>query len=289
MVVNFAAQLTYDYAFNDAIISIEGVIGSAFADVFYSSATAESISGGAGSDTVSYAYSQQGVIVDLGSQLSWDGVVNDTFNSIENAIGSGANDTLYGDAGTNTLDGGAGGADAIYGGGGTDTVSYATSQRSVIIDMGSQLTWDGLVNDTLNSIENAIGSAGNDTFYASGGPNTLTGGGGDDFYVFRAGFGVDVITDFTPGNSAHDTIQIAGLGQTYTSLMSHAVQTGADVVITIDANDKLTLQNVVLGSLTSADFVFTNSDTDAMDEAGWLTPMTNPTAPPAMAEQVLFG
>jgi len=71
--------------------------------------------GGGGSDTVSYAGSSTGVIVDLLGQVTWDGTVNDTLSSIENAVGSSRNDALYGDAGNNVLDGGAGGADFISG------------------------------------------------------------------------------------------------------------------------------------------------------------------------------
>src|SRR5260221_7625867 len=54
------------------------------------------------------------------------------------------------------------GADLISGGAGNDTLSYANSASAVIVDLPSQLTWDGTVNDTLSSIENAVGSSKND-------------------------------------------------------------------------------------------------------------------------------
>ena len=59
--------------------------------------------------------------------------------------------------------------------------------------------------DTLNSIENAIGGAGGDTLTGDGAANRiegggggdiLTGGAGDDTFVFGAGLGDDTVTDF---------------------------------------------------------------------------------------------
>ena len=259
VIVDFGAQISWDGRYNDTFTSVEGVVGSAYNDTIYSGAGADRIFGGGGFDTVAYSSSVGPVIVDLGAQLTWDGVVNDTLNSIENAIGSAYDDSLYGDGGANVLDGGAGGADLIYGGGGSDTVSYATSARAVIVDLGSQLTWDGVVNDTLNSIENAIGSSGNDTFYSSGGPNTMTGGGGDDLFLFRPGFGLDVVTDFTAGDGAHhDVLAFYDLGQNYSTLMSHAAQSGDNVVFTLGGS-VLTLLNTTLGSLTPSDFIFSNA------------------------------
>jgi 20S proteasome alpha/beta subunit len=55
---------------------------------FYSDAAANNFAGGPGADTVSYANSATGVIVDLVHQLSWDGHVTDTMSGIENAENS---------------------------------------------------------------------------------------------------------------------------------------------------------------------------------------------------------
>ena len=183
----------------------------------------DSINGGTGIDTVSYASSNTGVIIDLGGQITWDGVANDTLSSIENAIGSSRNDTIYGDGGNNVLDGGNGGTDSINGGTGIDTVSYANSNTGVIIDLGGQITWDGVANDTLSSIENAIGSSRSDTIYGDAGNNVLdggsgidflTGGSGDDTFVFRRGeAGEDTIVDFAGNGAATgDQLQFSGYG-----------------------------------------------------------------------------
>src|SRR4029450_7500173 len=73
----------------------------------------------------------------------------DTYNGIENLIGSAFVDTLTGDANANTLDGGAGndtidggngndiligsaGADTLIGNAGTDTASYVTAAAGLM-------------------------------------------------------------------------------------------------------------------------------------------------------------
>ena len=136
-------------------------------------------------------------------------MANDTLTGIENAIGSPKNDTIYGDAANNVLDGGTGGADSINGGGGTDTVSYAHSSRGVIIDLGGQVTWDGVSNDTLSSIESAIGSSFNDTFYSNALANRFDGGAGIDTVSYAsssAALLIDLGGQVTWDGTANDTL-----------------------------------------------------------------------------------
>ena len=223
VIVDLGAQLTSDGAVTDTLTSIENAVGSGFNDTFYSNALANRFDGGAGNDTVSYAGSSSGVIVDLLGQVTWDGVTNDTLSGIENATGSKFADRLVGDGNDNILDGGAGGADLIQGGGGNDTVSYASSLSGVIVDLAAQLSWDGAVNDTLSSIENATGSSKNDTLYGDAGNNVLdgglgldalTGGSGNDTFVFHRGeANGDTVVDFNGnGAAAGDQFQLSGYG-----------------------------------------------------------------------------
>ena len=233
VVIDLGGQITWDGVANDTLSSIENAIGSSKNDSIYGDAGNnvldggnggnDLIDGGAGIDTVSYASSNLGVVIDLGGQITWDGVANDTLSSIENAIGSSKNDSIYGDAGNNVLDGGNGGTDLIDGGGGSDTVSYASSNLGVVIDLGGQITWDGVANDTLSSIENAIGSSNNDSIYGDAGNNVLDGGagidfltgsGGNDTFVFHRGeAGGDTIADFAGNDAAAgDQLQFSGYG-----------------------------------------------------------------------------
>jgi len=207
----------------DSFISIENILGTNFADVFVSSAAANAFGGGSGSDTISYAGSSAGVIVDMGHGVTWDGSVNDTISGIENIVGSAFNDQLWGDGGDNIIDGGSGGADVLAGFGGFDTVTYANSATGVIIDMGSGVSWDGVVNDQLFAFHGAVGSSHNDDFRGTGGVDVIDGGAGADLllgnddadtFVFRAHEADgDTIVDFAgQGGVLGDNLKFIGYG-----------------------------------------------------------------------------
>ena len=192
-------------------------------------------------------------------------------------IGGSANDTLIGGAGDDYFDGGAG----------FDVVSYAGAGAGVTIDLalgGAQNT-GGAGNDQLISIEGLIGSnfddtlkgdgthnvlliggGGNDTLiggsgddYFDGGAgfDTLTGGGGDDTFLFTKGDGLDVITDFRPGDASGDTLDLKGYGITgFGALQAFMSQVGPDTLIAFDSQDHITLHNVQMNQLNSGDFAF---------------------------------
>jgi hypothetical protein len=62
------------------------------------------------------------MLINLTGQVTTDGIVTDTLSSIENAVGSRFNDTIFGNDLDNVLDGGVDGSDQIFGGLGSDTV-----------------------------------------------------------------------------------------------------------------------------------------------------------------------
>lgn len=164
-----------------------------------SGSTKTTVSGTRGDDTISVG--------------SGGVTINGTFKAVDQAKidagliikGSDGNDTLSGGPGIDTLDGGKGDdtlRDTIdttfIGGLGTDTVDLSGSSTAVAIDLqGSgtvfqnstvsdpgngylQAVLGSAVNGTLQGIENAIGSAGNDWIMGSSAANVLHGGGGDD-------------------------------------------------------------------------------------------------------------
>jgi Ca2+-binding RTX toxin-like protein len=193
---------------------------------------ADTLDGGAGIDTVDYGTSMvgdraalgRGVNVNLaaGTADKWtsgtaSGII-DTLIGIENATGTAQNDTLAGDANANVLAGGAGndllmgrgGNDTLDGGAGQDTADFSGAPLDA--NSGIQvLMWQGLVNtghnangvnqpnmfDTLVSIENAMGTAQNDTLAGNAGANVLNGGAGSDAYLLHtgSGSGADTIVD----------------------------------------------------------------------------------------------
>jgi Ca2+-binding RTX toxin-like protein len=84
----------------------------------------------------------------------------------------------------------------------------------------------------------------------------LVGRGGSDTFVFAPNFGHDLIKDFAVHGAAHDTLQFgSGTFDSFASVLSHAAQSGHDVVISA-GNDTLMLKNTKLGALDSHDFHF---------------------------------
>lgn len=193
----------------------------------------DSLRGGDGSDTAAYGNATGAVTINLATQTGSGADGNDTYVSIENAIGSSYNDSLLGNNGANILEG-SGGNDTVNGGNGSDTASYASASAGVTVDLGivgAQNT-GGAGFDTLISIENLTGSSFNDRLIGNSGVNTIQGGngldvvtlgGGDDTFVAEVGaskvnlktglMSVDIITDFD--GAGNDLIDLSGMGQAF--------------------------------------------------------------------------
>ncbi len=131
--------------------------------------------------------------------------------------------------------------DANFGATPVDTVLTGGADADVLFGHGG--------NDTID------GKAGNDLIVGGTGNDTLTGGTGDDRFVFAAGDGVDVVTDFSPGDASGDLIDLHGYGVTvFNDLQTHMTQAGNDTVIFFDPQNQITLHNVQLAQLNSGDF-----------------------------------
>jgi Ca2+-binding RTX toxin-like protein len=99
------------------------------------------------------------------------------------------------------------------------------------------------------------GNAGIDKIVGGSGDDTLTGGSGNDTFALKSGFGLDTVTDFTAGAASDDVIEIRdGLFANFAALQNASAQVGSDVVITLDASNTITLQNVTLANLHQDDF-----------------------------------
>ncbi len=190
----------------DTLISIESILGSAFADTLRGNADANTLDGGLGADNL-FGFG--------GSDL---------------LIGGGGNDKLDGGSGADTLDGGSGNdtyvvddsSDVIIEGlgAGTDTVNANTSfilgsniEKLTLTGLGDI---DGIANTLANTLTGndgnnilsglggkdiLIAGAGNDTLIGGAGADVLTGGTGEDVFVFDSltvSADKDTIRDFTP-------------------------------------------------------------------------------------------
>jgi Ca2+-binding RTX toxin-like protein len=209
------------------------------------------------------------------------GVGNDTL------IGGVGNDTLNGGAGIDTMTSGLGNDTYLVDnaldvvnesvGGGTDTVfasvNYALSAgteieflrvnsatgltltgnefaNTLVGNVGNDTLRGGAGNDTLN------GGAGNDVLDGGIGNDTMTGGVGSDVFQFLAGFGHDIITDFSSNPVVGvDLLDISSLGITAATFASSVTiaASGVNTLITIGANS-IQLNGVAAATVSATDF-----------------------------------
>lgn len=202
LVVNLA-NLKYSVTTNanvvvtSTIYNVENVIGSNENDRITGNAQNNRLEGRAGDDII------------------YGGAGNDYIDGGYNYWSD--NDQLYGESG-NDLIVGSRYDTYIDGGADIDTVSYKGESRSVLINLATGIgyhgyyssyygTWD--YEDSLISIENAIGSSWNDTIIGSSGNNTISGGAGND--TLNGGNGIDTIDFLTSGYRGVNVSLAAGL------------------------------------------------------------------------------
>ncbi|MEZ5960999.1 MAG: calcium-binding protein [Hyphomonadaceae bacterium] len=133
----------------------------------------DTLIGGDGADTASYAHASGGVTVNLDTGQSGGADGADDLFSIENVMGSNFNDVLVGSSAINT-------------------VSYAAATGGVIVSLATQSSSGGGGEDTITGFENVIGSAFNDVIAGDAGSNLLDGGLGVDLASYSAASGAIV-------------------------------------------------------------------------------------------------
>jgi Ca2+-binding RTX toxin-like protein len=275
---------TLNYGATTASVTVDLAAGTATG--FTSIAGIENVTGGRGNDIL---------------------IGDDNANRLNGGLGD---DIITGGGGNDTLISGNGndwfiatindGNDTYTGGANIDTYDLSGTTAAATVNLQSRTASSAQTgSDSLTGFENVVGSQGNDTITGTTGANVLdgfdgddiinggagsdtligglgndrlTGGAGNDVFVFRSGFGADIITDFHfTGNSfnvnGHDTLDLRGLGITdFADLMGHANATTlngiASTLIQI-GTDSIILQGVTfqqLNSLGSAahvgDFLF---------------------------------
>jgi len=228
---------------------------------------ADLIEGGAGVDTMDYSLRSVGlfVLLDTVANDGQPGEDDNVLPDVEVVLGGSGSDRLIGGNGPNTLSGGGGndfleggaGADTIMGGPGTDQVEYTQ-------DANVTVTLDGVANDGFGggsegdnadadgSVENVLGSPGDDVITGNALNNTITGSTGND--VLNGGAGNDTfVSSLTTVSDGADTI----IGGPDIDTMSYASRT-ANVTVTLNGsaddglsgegdNVQATVENVVGG------------------------------------------
>ncbi|SFT93931.1 Ca2+-binding protein, RTX toxin-related [Pseudovibrio denitrificans] len=233
----------------------------------YGSAGADTIDGGAGRNAIRYTLSEEGVSVNLATNVNTGGhAEGDHLTNISQVFGSHFDDVIVGDDGNNGLygfggndhlEGGAGddwlnaygsGSDYLDGGTGNDTVRYRWASSAVTVDLTDQSNNTGdAAGDVYVSIENIMGTdkhsdhltgdanankiygyGGNDTMFGGAGDDTLLGGDGDDTMEG----GVDSDTFYFRSDFGNDIITdfVAGEGTDDVLQFSETFESVAEVL-----------------------------------------------------------
>jgi Ca2+-binding RTX toxin-like protein len=139
---------------DDTLNGLEG------ADILIGKAGADELNGGDGIDTASYASSTVGVAVDLDDKSGLFGEAEgDTYDSIENVVGSSKNDEILGDDKANKLEGGAGN-DTLDGASGADTLDGGAGDDLLIGGIAADILVGGANTTGIGDTASYTGSAG---------------------------------------------------------------------------------------------------------------------------------
>ena len=235
--------------------------GSALADFLDGASTRDALWGMAGNDTIRGLGGDDSINGGSGLDKLYGGDGNDLLT------GEGHLDELYGDAGSDIIIGdfaevtakrGAAN-DKLYGGAGND-ILYGDGISLTGTQGGKDYIWGGAGNDVIFGDAGAIGvggSGGDDTLYgedgddtiygdgaayatdATGGNDRITGGAGNDvlyggkgsdtFVYDTAGFGNDLIQDFTRTAGNRDLIDVAALKVRFADLAISYVSGNATI------------------------------------------------------------
>jgi subtilisin-like proprotein convertase family protein len=175
----------------DSPDSVQKVIGSDGDDLLEGGSGDDLFYGERGSDVIKGANGNDELYGGLGDdELLYGGDGDDKLYGEEGndeLRGGDGNDILFGGNGDDELKGqdgddilvGGAGMDNLNGNEGLDTVDYSANTQRVYINLGrdeADENSDGLIDDKLPNIENAIGTDYNDTIIGGGDDNVLYGG-----------------------------------------------------------------------------------------------------------------
>lgn len=180
--------------------------GDAGNDTLMGGAGNDILDGGEGDDFLDGGEGNDTLFGGAGNDVAHGGEGNDVIN------GGDGDDTLMGDDGDDILDGGEGddqvfggagndtvlgsaGYDYIDGGEGYDTLDYSAFTAPITFDFDAGTACsDEIDEDRFQNIEAVIGGQGNDVFRIGGTAAVITGGRGDDVFIFT-------VTDNSPALS----------------------------------------------------------------------------------------
>ncbi len=175
-----------------------------------------------------------------------DSVTGDAGNDM--AFGGANDDQIDGGADSDTLNGNSG-FDTILGGDGDDTLRGQGGRDSLVGGEGNDFLVGMQGYDTLD------GGSGNDTLIGGPANDPLTGGDDEDLFVFAAGQGANVITDFVDGVDRLLFQSINGFGE----LSITAIAGGTEITVGSGGDElSIALLNTFIApaDLTGDDIIF---------------------------------
>lgn len=224
------------------------LVGGDADDILIGGTGADEMIGGGGIDAASYDTASGPITVDLLSPwLNTGDAVGDSYDSIENLIGSSYGDTLFGDYNANVLNGGNGhdtlngraGNDRIYGGAGNDVmvgshgddIYYVTDLGDTVVELSSEgndtvrssvsfnigaqfietliLTGGDAINGTGNSQANTLfGNSAANVLDGRAGTDRLTGGHGADSFMMTTALSATNVDTITDFQVGFDKIGV---------------------------------------------------------------------------------
>jgi Ca2+-binding RTX toxin-like protein len=234
------------------------VLGGAGDDIVLGGEGNDQVEGNDGNDRL-YGGNGEDTLVGNGEDTLVGGTGEDTLDG-----GAGA-DILVGEAGNDILDGGSGddtlegndGTDTIFGGKGNDNLNGGDGDDALFGEEDVDQLYGGAGNDVLNGgnasdilfggIGNdaLAGDYGNDALYGEIGADLLAGGKGNDtldggtegdVYLYRAGDGLDTISDV-------DGVDSIKFLEQNVNIISSIKRVGDDLIIAIDADNGITIKN----------------------------------------------
>lgn len=157
--------------------------------------------------------------------------------AVESTVTAAGSARLYGGDGDDLMVA-ATGDDLISGGAGNDTLSYAKARAGVTVDLTVTKAQNtvGSGSDTINGVENLIGSHFNDTLTGTAGDNVIAGGGGHD--ILNGGAGRDTISFAGLDRGVSFSLGVQGRDQ-FLQPGSSVLATGFEDILGSAGNDTL--------------------------------------------------
>lgn len=174
-------------------------------------------------------------------------------------VGRRGGDALLGGDGDDTIIAGPG-ADVSVGGDGHDAIEGRSGKDLLLGNAGDDVLSGGRGNDILKGAsgnDTLNGGIGKDRLIGNTGNDSFRGGGGADLFVFRDGDGEDTIRDFDTEEGDRIDLSDVSVIAGFNDLVENHIQSeGDNLVIVMDAVNRLALKDTDLRDLSAEDFLF---------------------------------